>query len=245
MFELTTGTIDRPFQDGHAAASIFSAGAHVVVLGSLALAFAIGASDTLPKVPTMIAFVAEAPVPSPPPPPPASPRVRAEKSAEPAKPAPTSGSTFIAPADAPRGIQPEPLSLGDDDGETGGVPGGVLGGVPGGIVMNRADTPPPPPPPLPRVPKRVGGDVHAPALIHRVEPEYPPIAVVAKKSGMVILEATVNEKGEVTEVTVLRSIPLLDKAAIEAVKQWRYEPLLLNGAPMPFILTVTLTFAFR
>ena len=60
---------------------------------------------------------------------------------------------------------------------------------------------------------------------------------------MVILEATVNESGEVTNVIVLRSIPLLDKASITAVKQWRYEPLLLNGVPGPFILTVTLTFA--
>ena len=68
------------------------------------------------------------------------------------------------------------------------------------------------------------------------------MAVTAKVTGMVILEATVNEAGDVTNVTVLRSIPLLDNAAVSAVKQWRYQPLLLNGVPYPFILTVTLTF---
>ena len=71
------------------------------------------------------------------------------------------------------------------------------------------------------------------------------MAVSAKVTGMVILEATVNEAGDVTNVTVLRSIPLLDKAAVDAVKQWRYQPLLLNGVPFPFILTVTLTFSLK
>ena len=84
-----------------------------------------------------------------------------------------------------------------------------------------------------------------PALIQRVEPIYPPMAVAAKVTGMVILEATVNEAGNVTNVTVLRSLPLLDNAAIGAVKQWRYQPLLLNGAPFPFIVTVTLTFSLK
>jgi protein TonB len=101
----------------------------------------------------------------------------------------------------------------------------------------------PPPPPAPLKPRRVGGSVQAPALIHRVEPNYPPIAVSAKVSGMVILEATVNAAGEVTDVQVLRSIPMLDQAAVKAVKQWRYQPLVLNGQAEAFILVVTLTFS--
>jgi protein TonB len=104
---------------------------------------------------------------------------------------------------------------------------------------------PPPPPPPPAKPRRVGGDLQAPALIHRVEPDYPGVAVSAKVSGTVILEATVNEAGAVTDVKVLRSILLLDQAAIKAVKQWRYQPLVLNGQRVPFILVVTLTFSLR
>jgi protein TonB len=92
---------------------------------------------------------------------------------------------------------------------------------------------------------RVGGDLKPPALIHRVEPDYPPVAVSEKIEGLVILEAEVNEAGVVTQVRVLRSVLLLDQAAVKAVKQWRYQPLVLNGTPVPFILTVTLTFSLR
>jgi protein TonB len=246
MFELTAGTIDRPFRDQHAAASIVAVTSHVVALGSVVGLILFGVSNTLPEVPAMVAFVAELPAPAPPPPPPApAPRVRVEREPQPTTPAPASGQTFIAPAEIPQGIQPE--SAVDFDGEggvAGGVPGGIrggiVGGVLGGIIM---DAPPPSPPP--RIPKRVGGDVQTPALVRRVEPEYPPIAVSAKVTGTVILEATVNDTGEVTNVVLLRSIPLLDKAAITAVKQWRYEPLRLNGVPSPFILTVTLTFSLK
>jgi protein TonB len=103
----------------------------------------------------------------------------------------------------------------------------------------------PPPPPPPAKPRRIGGDLQAPALLHRVDPDYPGVAVAGKVSGTVILEATVNEAGAVTDVKVLRSIILLDQAAIKAVKQWRYQPLMLNGQAVPFILTVTLTFSLR
>jgi len=126
-------------------------------------------------------------------------------------------------------------------GVEGGIPGGVLGGVLGGMV---SEAPPPPPPP-PATPKRVGGDIQAPALVRRVEPEYPPVAVAGKITGTVILEATVDEAGAVTDVKVLRSILLLDQAAVKAVKQWRYQPLVLNGQAVPFILVVTLTFNLR
>ena len=136
------------------------------------------------------------------------------------------------------------MDLGDEGGVAGGVPGGIPGGVLGGVLGGMVAGEPPPPPP-PRTPARVGGDIKAPALIHRVEPVYPTLAVNGKVAGTVILEATVNESGEVTNLTVLRSIPLLDKASITAVKQWRYEPLLLNGVPSPFILTVTVTFAVQ
>jgi periplasmic protein TonB len=124
-------------------------------------------------------------------------------------------------------------------GVEGGVPGGVIGGIVGGLP---SDVPPPSPPPPPRAPVRIGGQLRAPALIHRVPPEYPPLAVHAQVQGTVILEATVNERGHVEGTRLLRSIPLLDQAALDAVRQWRYSPLLLNGEPCPFILTVTVSF---
>ena len=244
MFDLTAGTIDRPFRDQHAAATALSVATHIAVLGSIAWVVLFSVSDTLPQVPTIIAFVSEAPVPSPPPPPP-PPAAKAAKAAQISKPVPTTGPTFTVPTEIPVGIQPESgIDLSDEGGEVGGVEGGIPGGVLGGILGGMINEAPPPPPP-PAKPRRVGGELQAPALIHRVEPVYPGVAVGGKVSGTVILEATVNESGAVTDVTVLRSIKVLDQAAIKAVKQWRYQPLVLNGQPVPFILVVTVTFSLR
>jgi protein TonB len=244
MFDLTAGTIDRPFRDSHASATVLSVATHVAVLGGIAWVVLFSVSETLPQVPTIMAFVAEAPVPSPPPPPP-PPAAKAAKPAPVSKPVPTTGPTFTVPTEIPVGIQPESgIDLSDEGGVVGGVEGGIPGGVLGGILGGMVEEAPPPPPP-PAKPKRVGGELQAPALIHRVEPDYPGVAVAAKVSGTVILEATVNESGTVTDVHVLRSILLLDQAAIKAVKQWRYQPLVLNGQPVPFILVVTVTFSLR
>src|SRR5262249_9768240 len=108
--------------------------------------------------------------------------------------------------------------------------------------------PPPPPPPTPQAattPVRLGGQLTAPALVARVEPEYPDIAVAAHAQGAVILEAVVDAEGRVTDVKVVRSVHFLDKPAMAAVKRWRYAPLMLNGVPTPFIITVTLNFSLR
>jgi protein TonB len=113
---------------------------------------------------------------------------------------------------------------------------------------------PPPPPPapghvyafLPWEPDpdavRVGGNIREPKNIKRVQPAYPPIAQASRVSGMVILEIQVDREGQVTNARVLRSIPLLDQAAIDAVMQWRFTPTLLNGVPVPVIMTVTVNF---
>jgi protein TonB len=244
MFDLTAGTIDRPFRDPHASATVLSIATHVAVIGSVAWVLLFSVSDKLPDVPSMMAFVAAAPIPSAPPPPP-PPAAKAAKAAQISKPVPTTGPTFTVPTEIPVGIQPESgIDLSDEGGEVGGVEGGIPGGVLGGILGGMINEAPPPPPP-PAKPKRVGGELQTPALIHRVEPEYPGVAVGGKVSGTVILEATVNESGAVTDVTVLRSIQVLDQAAIKAVKQWRYQPLVLNGQPVPFILVVTVTFSLR
>jgi TonB family protein len=92
---------------------------------------------------------------------------------------------------------------------------------------------------------RVGGDVRPPRKVKDVPPEYPASARNAKVQGVVILEATVGADGSVEDVRPLRSIPLLDQAAIDAVKQWQYEPTLLNGQPISVIMTVTVNFSLR
>jgi protein TonB len=80
--------------------------------------------------------------------------------------------------------------------------------------------------------------------VKRVEPEYPDLAAQAQLTGMVILEATVGTDGCVESVRVLRARhPFLDHAAIDALKQWQYSPLVLNGIRTPFVLTVTFTFS--
>jgi TonB family protein len=101
------------------------------------------------------------------------------------------------------------------------------------------------PPPSSRAPKdalRVGGDIRAPQKIVNVPPVYPPEAIDAKVQGVVVIEATIDAEGNVAEAWVLRSIPLLDEAALQAVKQWRYSPTLVNGVAVPLVMTVTVNF---
>jgi periplasmic protein TonB len=232
----------------------FTAGFSIIV-HCLVLGFAIGlpilyASDALPEPPDMMAFVVEAP-PPPPPPPPAPPPPEAKKpdpspQAEPlpvAKPVPV--DTTAAPVESPAEVKPETglegapktaVEAGFEKGVEGGIAGGVVGGLEG------APPPPPPPPPKPQGPVRVGGQIKAPQLTNRVNPAYPPAAQSAQVGGNVVLEATVDKSGHVTNVKVLQGQPLLNEAAIAAVKQWTYAPLMLNGEPTPFILTVTVTF---
>lgn len=94
-------------------------------------------------------------------------------------------------------------------------------------------------------PVRVGGAIKEPRKIKNVLPLYPPEAIRAKVEGIVILECTIGPEGDVTRVTVLRGIPLLDQAAIDAVKQWVYAPTLVNGVAAPVIMTVTANFKLQ
>ncbi len=91
-------------------------------------------------------------------------------------------------------------------------------------------------------PARIGGQVREATRTLYVEPVYPEIARRAGVSGVVILEAVIDPQGNVTDVNVLRSIPLLDEAAMHAVRQWKYGPTLLNGVPVPIVMTVTVRF---
>jgi protein TonB len=171
----------------------------------------------------------------PPPPPPA---VRTPATSPQPSPA--------APISAPRDIMPEPEFARGPVGEV--VPGaldvGSTAGVPGGLIT---PTPPPevlpPPPQQPRV-ARVGFQgIKEPKRIQYLVPEYPELARRAGISGTVILEAVLDVNGRVQSVRVLKSVTLLDEAAIRAVRQWRYTPTELNGVPVQVLMTITVNFA--
>ncbi|HOQ62073.1 MAG TPA: energy transducer TonB, partial [Vicinamibacterales bacterium] len=149
-----------------------------------------------------------------------------------------------APVEAPAEIRPETGIEAPEGGVAGGVEGGVPGGVVGGVVGGLPEAPPPPPPP-PMAPVRVGGNIRPPTKIKNVNPVYPSIAQSARVQGVVIVEATIGPDGRVSDARVLRSIPLLDQAALDAVRQWVFTPTLLNGVPVPVIMTVTVNFTLQ
>ena len=92
---------------------------------------------------------------------------------------------------------------------------------------------------------RIEKDVKPPRLVKEVSPVYPEIARVAEVQGVVILGVKADEEGKVKDVIVLRSIPLLDQAAIDAVRQWVYEPLVIEGKAVPVVFTVTVRFQLK
>ncbi len=93
-----------------------------------------------------------------------------------------------------------------------------------------------------QAPVRVGGDIKEPRRIYDVKPVYPEIAQQGGIQGIVIIEAIIGVDGSVEEARILRPVPLLDQAALDAVTQWRYTPTLLNGQPVRVVMTVTVTF---
>jgi protein TonB len=163
-----------------------------------------------------------------------------------------SAAEAVAPAEAPVGISKQsndPAPRADVPGIEGGLPveGGFPPGAGGAGSMVNVPVPPPTPPspPTPKEPVRVGQGIREPRKIVNVTPIYPEIAMKNHVEGIVVLEATLDEHGTVQNVRVLRSVPLLDQAAVDAVKRWRYTPTLLNGAPVQVLLTITVTFKIQ
>ena len=130
-------------------------------------------------------------------------------------------------------------------GVPGGIPGGQLGGVIGGIISSTANTAMVPKL-APVAPKRVriSQGVTRGMLLQKVEPRYPVIAVSARIQGDVVLTAIISKTGTIENLTVLSGHPMLVQAAIDAVKQWRYRPFLLNGEPVEVETTINVTFRF-
>ena len=131
----------------------------------------------------------------------------------------------------------------------GAEPRMVTHGAPAVFGAPSSSIPPaPPPPPQPGWPPnavRVGGNMKVPMKTKHVAPVYPPIAQSANVQGVVILEALIGGDGKIQDARILRSIPLLDQSAVDAVKQWEFTPTLLNGAPVPVIMTATVQFTLQ
>lgn len=164
-------------------------------------------------------------------------------------PTPTYTSTSIGiPAPIRRTQEAPPPPVDTTGGVVEGVPGGVVGGVPGKVLSEAlgstrslpvlAKTPEPTP--IKRI--RVASRVAEANLIHDVAPQYPPEAGRARIEGAVVLMAVIGKDGSVQDVRVESGLPLLAQAAIDAVKQWRYRPYLLNGEPVEVDSRITINF---
>jgi TonB family protein len=214
--------------------TIISVVVHGVVLAAACLVQVL-AVGPLPDVsPTPLSFVGAVPVrvvdiPL------ARPRGGGGSGASPA------GASSAAPTEAPSAIAEETRSECVGCAIVDNV--GVERGIGSPDLLGTVDLTPAAPPPAPRTPIRLHGGMQPPRKLTHVDPVYPRVAQATRVEGVVILEAVIDVDGAVTSVRVLRSIPLLDHAAIDAVHGWKFTPTLLNGVPVPIALTVTVRFA--
>jgi periplasmic protein TonB len=187
--------------------------------------------------------------PPPPPPPAAAPAV---VRAAPVHRVFENSGKLVAPTVVPKQIamlKEAPIPDADGAGVPGGVPGGVAGGSMGGVIggviggiNSSVAAPIAPKEKGPRAPVRVGGRVKEPRLISRVDPKYPPLAIQTHMEGVVVVDAVIDEHGDVVEAKVVSGPPLLIQPALDAVRRWKYEPTYLNDEPVPVQLNVTVSF---
>ena len=188
--------------------------------------------DALPTAQLQSLLVAPPP-PPPPPPPPEAPKVVK------VIPRQFDAGKLMAPKEVPKQIAmikedelPPPSAAG---GVVGGISGGVSSGVLGGILGGISSAAPPPPPVEKKAPPsriRVGGNVQSAKLVRQPRPVYPQLAKQARIQGVVKLHALISKEGTIENLTLISGHPLLAPAALEAVKQWIYQPTLLNGEPV-------------
>ena len=201
-------------------------------------------TEALPKA--MLTTFLVAPPPPPPPPPPAAAPV--QRIVRPMAKLMQSGK-LQAPTAIPKQVtmikeeeMPDMGAVGVVGGVPGGIPGGQSGGVLGGIIGGIGSSLPPPPKAAPaRI--RQGGNVQQARLINMVRPVYPPLAKQARISGTVRLHAIIAKDGTVIQLEVVQGHPLLVQSALDAVRQWRYQPTLLNGEPVEVDTTVDVVFS--
>lgn len=199
-------------------------------------------TDALPKQ-QLMTFLVAPPPPPPPPPPPAAAPVRVVKVAS-----ELVNGQLRTPTKIPQKVQMIKEEEAPPDLGAGGVPGGVPGGIPGGsaggviggiigstpVAVPKVATPQ-------RV--RVSSGVSAGLLIKKVQPLYPPLARQARIQGTVILHAEISKEGTIQNLQLISGHAMLAPAAIEAVKQWRYKPYLLNGEPVAVETEVQVNFS--
>ncbi|MGH9713599.1 MAG: energy transducer TonB [Candidatus Acidiferrales bacterium] len=201
-------------------------------------------TEALPKQMLTTFLVAPAPPPPPPPPPAAVQRI--------VKPVARliHNGQMMAPTVIPKKVAmikeeelpPDIGNVGVVGGVPGGIAGGSAGGVLGGIIGGAGSGLPPPPKANPsRI--RVGGNVIAAALVRRVDPIYPPIAKTAHISGTVVLHAIIGKDGSVQNLEYVSGPPLLMRNAMDAIRQWRYKPTMLNGEPVEVDTTISVVFS--
>lgn len=204
-------------------------------------------TQELPKS-QLLTFLVAPPPPPPPPPPAAAQAARIMKQIQ-SEVLSTGG--LRTPTRIPQKIEmikeeeaPVPISAaGVVGGVPGGIPGGQLGGVIGGIVnatSNLAYVPKLQPVVPQRV--RISQGVTTGMLIRRVEPAYPALARAARISGNVVLKAIINREGAIQDLQLVSGHPMLVPSAVDAVRQWRYRPYLLNGQPVEVETTITVIF---
>ncbi|HWY19753.1 MAG TPA: energy transducer TonB [Candidatus Acidoferrum sp.] len=199
-------------------------------------------TEALPKQMTMSFLVA--PPPPPPPPPPAAAPVKIVKQIQ----TDIVNGALRTPTKIPQKIQmikeeeappPAMASSGVVGGVPGGIPGGQMGGVIGGIISST-------PVAVPKVATpqrvRVSSGVSTGLLVKRVQPNYPPLARQARIQGQVVLHAVISKDGSIEGLTLISGHPMLAPAAIDAVKQWKYKPYLLNGEPVEVDTEVQVNF---
>jgi protein TonB len=189
-------------------------------------------TEVLPK--GMLNTFLVAPVPPPPPPPP-QPAVKVV-------PKVINVQKMVAPTVIPKNVaivkeEAPVIYTNSNEGVSGGT-----GNVLGGLIGSGPAGPPPPPATTPqRI--RVGGNVEAASLINKVAPEYPPIAKTAHVAGTIVLHAIIGKDGTIRELQFVSGPPLLMKSAMDAVKEWRYKPTMLNGEAVEVDTTVDVVFS--
>src|ERR1700722_8094690 len=194
-------------------------------------------TEALPK--TMMATLLVAPPPPPPPPPPpiaqivhVKPQVHLMDAGK-----------LVTPKVIPKDIKIIKEDAPDMSGMQGGVVGGVAGGQMGGVIGGVGAAPPPPKPTQQRI--RQGGQVQAAKLVNKVQPLYPPLARQTRISGTVRLHAIIAKNGSVEQLEVISGHPLLVQAALDAVRQWKYQPTTLNGENVEVDTTIDVIFSLN
>jgi periplasmic protein TonB len=197
-------------------------------------------TQALPKA--MMATLLVAPPPPPPPPPP--PQAVKVETVKPVVRLITAGK-LLQPRAIPKNVVVfKEAALPPEPPPGAGVFGGVdslLGGL--GEGATGVAPPPPPPPPPPKITRtKVGGNVQAAKIIARPNPIYPALARQARIQGKVVLHAIIDKQGRVSQLEVVSGHPLLVKAALDAVQNWRYQPTVLNGEPVEVDTTIDVNF---